>query len=468
MNVDWLSPSNLLHRFDARYYSPEYIAIEDALENSPYKWAYLGTFVERIFKGAFYILADEYVSSGIPFIRVGDINAGYVDLSRCVHLTPELHRRESKTRVQPGYLLIAKSGELRHCAIVPDSIREANISQDLVGVTLKTEQIHPHYLQMYLSSGFGYEQMTRGIQGNAHPHISNDEFKLVRVANAPITVQRSIGQKVRAAERLRAAAAANVCDAVSQVSELLGTGDYSALKPNADGACDYFSGFVTLADLGMFHGAQFYAPKRKRAVSLINATGIGEKLGIHGRRVRSKGKRKAVRGHVDPANVSGGDGFWYSGGSDDGGDVVLAKPGHALFLRMRPYLNKTTINDTNQVVSGSPEFLVYEFDGLDAYYATMCLRQPWALAQVAEIATGDRPRVDGEFVDEVVVPWPDDSIRHEIGQLYQSSFALRRRADKLVQHAIADVENLIGGKLDEAACLAGGRNLAEEFGLEVP
>ena len=135
---------------------------------------------------------------------------------------------------------------------------------------------------------------------------------------------------------------------------------------------------------------------------------------------------------------------------------------------MRPYLNKTTINDTDQSVSGSPEFLVYDFDGLDAYYAALCLRQPWALAQVAEIATGDRPRVDGEFVDEVVVPWPVEPIRHQIGQLYQSSFAFRRRADRLVHQAVADVESLIDGKLDEAACLAEGRKLAEEFGLEVP
>jgi hypothetical protein len=33
---------------------------------------------------------------------------------------------------------------------------------------------------------------------------------------------------------------------------------------------------------------------------------------------------------------------------------------------------------------------------------------------------------------------------------------------------IADVEHLIEGKLDEAACLEEGRKLAEEFGFEKP
>jgi hypothetical protein len=51
---------------------------------------------------------------------------------------------------------------------------------------------------------------------------------------------------------------------------------------------------------------------RKRVVSLVEASGIGERFGSHGRRVRSKGKRKASRGHVGPANVSAGDGYWLS------------------------------------------------------------------------------------------------------------------------------------------------------------
>ena len=114
-------------------------------------------------------------------------------------------------------------------------------------------------------------------------------------------------------------------------------------------------------------------------------------------------------------------------------------------------------------------FWFYEFDGLDAYYATLCLRQPWALGSSRRNRNWWPGRaVDGEFVDEVVVPWPGETIRQQIGQLYQSSFALRRRADRLVEQAIIDVENLIDGKLDEAVCLTEGRTLADEFGLEAP
>lgn len=80
----------------------------------------------------------------------------------------------------------------------------------------------------------------------------------------------------------------------------------------------------------------------------------------------------------------------------------------------------------------------------------------------------DRPRVDGEFVDEIILPWPDRAERSRIGRLYEESFVARRRADSLVKAAIADVEHLSEGKLDESACLEEGYQLAEEFGFEKP
>jgi hypothetical protein len=233
--------------------------------------------------------------------------------------------------------------------------------------------------------------MIRWMQRATHPHLSNDSICNVKVPWSIAAIRRSIGHKVRAAERLRAAASAKVADATSLIGRVFQGADLSSLKPNPDGSCDYFGSFVQPAELGIFHGAQFFAPKRKRAVELVKSTGISATLGDKGRRLQSKGKLTTTRPHVDPANVTGSDGYWSSGGLNDGSDVVLAKPGQVLFLRMRPYLNKTTINDTDQTVSGSPEFLVYALDGLDAYYATLCLRQPWALILNSEVGARSYP-----------------------------------------------------------------------------
>jgi hypothetical protein len=329
-------------------------------------------------------------------------------------------------------------------------------------------EIDSYFFVAQLKSLPFLQQKERCVSNTGIWYLDQETLLGLRLCKPKTTIQKAIGHKVRATERLRAAAASDIADAQKRVDGYFGGTDLKAFKPNPDGSCDYFSSFIQPTELGAYHGAQFFAPKRKRAVALVRSTGCGVSLGKHGRRLRAKGKRMAARPHIDPGNVAGNDGYWFPGGPDDGGDVVLAKPDQVLFLRMRPYLNRTTINDTDQTVSGSPEFLVYGIEGLDAYYATLCLRQPWALAQVAEIATGDRPRVDGDFVDEVLLPWPDENERREIGRLYQRSFALRRRADGLVKQAIADVENLIDSKLNETDCLEQGRALAQEFGFEMP
>lgn len=462
------------NRFDPLYYDPTLTVAERHFRaKGTLPWKRLSDVSKDIYSFGAYELTNSirFVDPAvgtIPFVNVTEIANPFVEYERARHIDRASHELLEKSVCRPGTLLLSMSGSIGRVGVLPQAAGECNSNQHVAKIVIDPDKHDAHFLAVYFSARIGIASCEREAAGAVQKELYLYNISTLPIPDPKKPVRTSIGHKVRTAERLRTAANSNVSNAVSRIENLLGTTDFSTLKPNADGSCNYFSEFVSDSDLGLFHGAQFYAPKRKRAVTMIKGTGIAERLGAHGHRVRAKGKQKANRGHVDPANVSGNDGYWYAGGSADGGDVVLAKPGHTLFLRMRPYLNKTTINDTDQVVSGSPEFLVYEFDGMDAYYATLCLRQPWALAQVAEIATGDRPRVDGEFVDEVMVPWPDESVRHEIGQLYKSSFVLRRRADQLVQQAIADVESLIDGKLDEDQCLAEGRNLAEEFGLEVP
>lgn len=468
--LSWNAEVDATLRFDSEHYKPELAHNLARMQRAGGRS--LGPLLDpRLgITGGSTPLGANYRSSGTRFIRTQDYGPNGIAVGQCVFISDEHDRSNARSRLKAGDVLLSITGVyFGASAVVTPECLPANISQHSVRMRfIDPKSIDPYYLATFFNSPSGHKETLRQSVGFTRPALDYGAIRDIFVPAPNQNTQTAIGHKVRAAERLRGTAGVNVSEALQGIDGLIGTDDYSTLKPNPDGSCDYFSGFVGLDDLGLFHGAQFYAPKRKQAVALIKGTGIAERLGTHGHRVRAKGKQKANRGHVDPSNVSGIDGYWYAGGSADGGDVVLAKPGHTLFLRMRPYLNKTTINDSDQAVSGSPEFLVYEFDGLDAYYATLCLRQPWALAQVAEIATGDRPRVDGEFVDEVMVPWPDEPIRHEIGQLYKSSFALRRRADQLVQQAIADVENLIDGKLDEDQCLAEGRKLAEEFGLEVP
>jgi hypothetical protein len=197
--------SMLDDRLSADFYAPAYIDIETRIKGCEVQPIRLGKKLARVFKGAFYLLASEYRDCGIPFIRVTQISTGAVDLSATVYISEQAHRREFKTAVVPGNLLFAKGGVYRHCAVVPTTITEANICQDLIGAVTSND-LDPHFAYAFLTSRFGRPQLVRWEQGDAQPHLSNDSVKHVLLPFPNEHAQRFIGDKVRQAEQLRARA----------------------------------------------------------------------------------------------------------------------------------------------------------------------------------------------------------------------------------------------------------------------
>ena len=210
MYAKWRLSTAIDLRMDATFYEPRFMKIESSIRNAPYPSVRLGTLLKKVFKGAFYILAEEYIDTGeYPFIRVADITGGYVDLTKATALSPKTHQRERKTAVFPGYILFAKGGSIGNSAVVPNSIQEANISQDVIGA-IPSEELDPYYAQAFLSSSAGIAQMVRWVQGNVHPHLTNEAIKNIYILFPNEEIQKAIGNKVRKAERLRELAQDNI------------------------------------------------------------------------------------------------------------------------------------------------------------------------------------------------------------------------------------------------------------------
>jgi hypothetical protein len=443
--------------------------------NGTLAWKRLHEVTTDIYSFGAYELTNQirFVEPGlntVPFINVTEIGNLYVDISQARHIDVASHRLLHKSVCFPGTVLLSMSGSIGRVAVVPGYVKECNSNQHLAKIVVDKEKSDPYFIAAYFAASVGQASCNREAAGAVQKELYLYNISSLPVPHPSRTIRLAISNKVRVAEKLREQATACEIESITKLNGLIGSEDQTAIKPSTDGSCGYFAKQVLATDLAGYFGAQLYAPKRQHAVQLVrSARSPITTLGAQGIRVKSKGKSNQSRTHIDPMQVYGSNGYWDETSISDGSDVVLAKPGYVLLLRMRPYLNKTTIVDIEETVSTSPEFLIYRFkERDDAFYATLCLRQPWALAQVAEIATGDRPRVDGEFVDEIILPWPVHGERSQIGQLYKESFAARRQADTLVKAAIADVEHLIEGKLDETACLEEGRQLAEEFGFENP
>ncbi|MDM4018178.1 hypothetical protein [Roseiconus lacunae] len=218
----WLATDDIHpDRLDAVFYRPERTENDRAIRSSRFGVKSLGKLATRVFKGAFYVLSDEYKNSGVPFLRTLEIKTGFVTTDDCVFLSPETHEREKRTAVFPCDLILAKTGgSIGYSAVVPEGVSEANICQDLVGVNL-TDDTDPYFVHGFIRSRFGQVQAIRWGQGNAHPHLGLDGIREWSIPDAPIEVQTAIGNRLRKAERLTQLAAFSRHSAESLLNQAL-------------------------------------------------------------------------------------------------------------------------------------------------------------------------------------------------------------------------------------------------------
>jgi restriction endonuclease S subunit len=105
-----------------------------------------------------------------------------------------------------------------------------------------------------------------------------------------------------------------------------------------------------------------------------------------------------------------------------------------------------------------------DIDFLFAYFST-ALAFTLMNAAVKKVT---QPTVGVEELSEIEVPFPSDKLQKAIGNKVKAFRLLSHRASELWKSAIEDVNKLIDGKLDEDKCFEQGRELAKEFGLELP
>jgi hypothetical protein len=202
--ASWLN-LNDLHptRLDAVFYSPLYTKNERSIRAKSCKCVDLRSLCKRIFKGAFYVLQEEYQTTGIPFLRTLDIKAGLLTENSYVCLSEESHKREKKTAVVSGDIVLAKTGaSIGYSAVIPSWLHSANICQDLVGVRLVNSELS-YFVQAFLSSKYGQVQALRWGQGNAHPHLGLDGIREWVIPIPKDDIVRVIGTMLQKAERLR-------------------------------------------------------------------------------------------------------------------------------------------------------------------------------------------------------------------------------------------------------------------------
>lgn len=448
--------SRLLERLDADFYAPEHVAVDTALADSGVAIQPFGGLVRRIFKGAFYILASEYSKRGVPFIRVSQITSGEVELGDVVFLPPKVHHRERKTEVRPDYLLFAKGGSIGNCAVVPASLAQANISQDVIGVE-PGDAIDSRFAAAMFTCRYGRPQMLRWATGNVQLHLTNDSIREFRFPAAALAAQRYAGSKIRQAEMLRERARVL---AVEMADTFRNIHHYSPDRRLGS----WRQGARTLIEERL--DATFYTPP---AVQLVDA-------------LRSEGAPEVAQlsilvkdGGFDPAKPIS---YFEIGGLDISTGcawptVVPAgeAPSRAqrvvrhwdiLVGTVRPERKNVGIvppSATGQLVATSGVAVLRAGTAERAAYLWGFLRSDAATEQLMRWNTGAAyPAIDDDVPPRVLIPAVTDGEMTRLGARWMRIPMLHAGAKALVAAARLLVEALIERKVSEAELVVAGKD----------
>lgn len=474
LDTDDIHPS----RLDALFYREDSVENDRAIRNNRYGTKPLGTLSQRVFKGAFYVLQDEYRTSGIPFLRTLEIKPGYVTTEECVYLSPTTHDREKKTSVYPRDLVLAKTGgSIGYSAVVPDRITSANICQDLVGVRLKKD-VDAHFVHAFISSQYGFRQAIRWGQGNAHPHLGLDGIREWAIPSPPTEIQRAIGNKIRKAERLREIAKVvqhrfNRWLAIATRSSDLSSEALSFLHhvpaktvPGSNWTKEFDP--ADRVDPWPFHTAPRTIREHLRKINAETFGRFFEVVTTSRSRIMPPSMPNCF--FISILDVSSaGDIDWANAEStryESAG--VAVQCGDILYSTLNPQEPRVAVIPTipGATIACSPEFSILRLTSASPntpFILASLLRSLWVRIQASFLTRSSslsRRRLDEVDLNRILIPWIDEE-SDCLNSLIEKALTYRKQADTLLGAASLDIRNLIVGSLKVEMLLGEGIEIAE-------
>jgi type I restriction enzyme, S subunit len=137
-----------------------------------------------------------HASNGVRAFRSQNVGEGYIKDRGWVYLTPEGHKKNSKSKLQEGDVLVVRTGAPGTACVVPKEYAGANCI-DLVIARPKPESICSDFLAYVTNSDFGRNQVQNGVGGLAQQHFNVSSYKKLRLRLPPRPEQRHITNILR-------------------------------------------------------------------------------------------------------------------------------------------------------------------------------------------------------------------------------------------------------------------------------
>jgi type I restriction enzyme S subunit len=163
----------------------------------PYTWMWstIEEVSERVTVGHVGPMMNEYRATGIPFLRSQNVRKNNFDEKGLVYISQEFHDILNKSKIEPGDLVVVRSGNVGVCCVIPDSLKDANCS-DLV-IIKQPFGFLPRFGAYYVNS-ISQTWVNSGKVGMALTHYNTKSVANIPIPLPPLAEQYRIVAKVDA------------------------------------------------------------------------------------------------------------------------------------------------------------------------------------------------------------------------------------------------------------------------------
>lgn len=170
-------------------------------ESNSWRRVKLKEVCEKITVGHVGPMVNEYVDSGVPFLRSQNIQPFKLDIAEMKHITPEFHKKLSKSALHPGDVAIVRTGYPGTAAVIPKRFTELNCA-DLVIARPTSHLLDPWYLTCIFNSTWGRGAVAGNLVGVAQQHFNVTAAKEMEVLLPDLPTQRRIASILSAHDDL--------------------------------------------------------------------------------------------------------------------------------------------------------------------------------------------------------------------------------------------------------------------------
>ncbi|MEA5479581.1 restriction endonuclease subunit S [Pseudanabaena galeata UHCC 0370] len=163
--------------------------------------------------------ASEYQDTGIPIIRLQNIDRNRFINSNIKFVSPEKAESLARHSFVKGNIAITKLGEpLGKACIIPDFLEKGIIVADIVRVRVDEDKVNSTYLTYSINSQDVIEQLQNQTKGTTRARVNLSHIREIQIPLPPLNEQRRIVEKVEAL-MARSRKAKEALDAIPKLIE---------------------------------------------------------------------------------------------------------------------------------------------------------------------------------------------------------------------------------------------------------